>query len=378
MTNGGTLQRKVEDAERAAGEVITGQRSRVEGAVPVRLPTEAGRLDSSSRAASESVRQLLAGSGRIRRFLQERSSQERSFERAASGHERPGTIFTDAADARTHSESILDESREAITKQAQEGTPPPALPARVRTDEEIAELQGQIEGYSQTISTDWFTNDFLGEAVFARYSETPPIVTGEDESWFHAQVMAFGSSRVGYYYPDTNHITIGAYQAERGETEALHIIAHEQLHYAAFLGGGMDIRWRDESDAPNFRDRASWNIHEGLTELLAQHLCRDNGYQPAGVSYPYESGVCFGIEQVVGRDLLRAAYFSGDFTEVRRTFDSSLGAGSFDALMGKRSAADAFSYLMERVSAAGMDYAAWESNPIMAQCYRQIATERFW
>ena len=378
--SGTKLERRVEDAERATGGVITDQRRRVEVAVPVRLQTEEQRLESTTRAAVDSTRSLAVNLDTIRSLILAHRPEraEQAFTEAGRGVERPNQVFTNAEEAREHSNAVLELARGPSSAQESGGAPAFVPPPQALSDEELAQAQATIDGYSSTVSGTWFTSEFLGETVYRRYSDAPPVITGEDDSWLMTMARTTGGFHPGTYYPGTNHIIVGAYQAEREEGDVLKLFAHEQLHYAAYLGGGQTVRWRDDSGRAIIQPRVgSWNIHEGTTELFANELARANGYSPNGVAYTFETSVCFALEQVVGSEPLRQAYFSGDFTEVRRLADERLGAGTFDALMACSSAPDAFSLIMGKVGAAGIDYHAWESNPIMAQCYSQIAVERF-
>jgi hypothetical protein len=110
-------------------------------------------------------------------------------------------------------------------------------------------------------------------------------------------------------------------------------------------------------------------VNEGLTELITQEEIRSRGFEPRSVNYPAETTACFYLEHLLGEGgdaVLRAAYFSGDFTEVRTRLDSALGAGSFDTLIAKGSAALALSYLVERMDAQGIDHSSWDQDPIVS------------
>ncbi len=393
----GKLERHVEEAEQSTGSLVREQRNAVSQVVPVRTQgqqpqqqpgqpgqSQAQRLDSSTQAAVDSTRGLSADSTRVRGFLEammpriRAARAEEFYDAATAGHEAPATIFTSPADAEArHSQDILGVARQAITENARSsGQPEPALPVQVRSDEELAGAQKALDGYSAAIAQSWFTRDVLGDVVYGRFNRTPPVATAEDESYFSALVMAYGGVNPGIYYGDTNHVIMGAYQLEWDEARIMHLLVHEELHYAAFLGGGRDVRWRDENGAPVMRRRGYWNVNEGMTELLAQQLCMEHGMAQSTVGYPYETAVSFVMEQVVGQEPMRRAFFSGDFTEVRQLLDARLGAGTFDALMSTQVNAEAFSLIMQKAGAAGMDTASWESNPIMAHCFSQISEIR--
>jgi hypothetical protein len=227
---------------------------------------------------------------------------------------------------------------------------------------------------STEIATQWMTRDFLGDALYGRFSAALPVATTETPEWFRAVGEAGLGAHMGFYFPGTNHIVV---TISRSEDTAYNLMVHEQLHYASFLGGGSGIRWRDGRGAPVMRGEGYWNIHEGLTELHAQQLTRLHGYDPQGVAYPYETAISFIMQQAVGEEPLRRAYLSGDFTEVRTLLDARLGAGAFDTIMSAQVSAEAYSLIFQKASAAGMDVSGWESDPVMGKCITQINAERF-
>jgi hypothetical protein len=183
---------------------------------------------------------------------------------------------------------------------------------------------------------------------------------------------ADGSSSYGRYIGGTNHIMIrddqpheeGIVVRDRTESRRRLTILHEQLHYAAWLGGGMDIRWRDGEGHPVIAGRVGW-LHEGLTEMHAQQIVRSHGHQPGYVSYPHETATGIYLQRLVGADTLRRAYLTGDFTQVRQALDRRLGAGTFDRLLQKRNGAEALSFLMGRMEAAGVRRTGWDRDAVI-------------
>ncbi|MFH0884292.1 MAG: hypothetical protein V1861_01120 [Candidatus Micrarchaeota archaeon] len=198
---------------------------------------------------------------------------------------------------------------------------------------------------------------FLGEELYSRFTQTPPVATA-------------GASNIGedgIYFGSTNSINFTNSSIRwLSEANSECLVLHEMLHYAAYLGGGMDIRWRD-GETPVF-SKPGWKLHEGGTEYFAQLLTRQDGISPTMVSYPPETLVWVYMGAVLGEDstYLRMAYLSGDFTEVRSRIDARLGAGTFDSLLSTDSASAALSFLQEKMAAAGIDYHKWDADPIVS------------
>jgi hypothetical protein len=282
---------------------------------------------------------------------------------------------------------------------AQLGRFPRPQPRRVATDEEFVgaasgnEAPGQIvnegdfsavpelasrrdsryQSYATEIAGQWLPQ-IVGDAISGRISSTPAVLCDfqETEHVSPGQIIMELQmiSALGGYLIGTNAIVITDDILEFPEGEARHVVLHELLHYASFLGGGRSVRWRDEEGQPIFKgDAASWNMHEGMTELLAQETVRERGFDTGRIGYPAETVTCHYLEQLLGEgghDVLVQAYLHGDFTEVRTRLDAALGAGTFDALISKRSAAEALIYITTRMDEAGIDHSGWDESPIVA------------
>jgi hypothetical protein len=374
--SGNKLVQRVEDAEQATGGVIRDQRRRVDGAVPVRVQPEAQRLESSTGAALESTDRLITYGQMVRAALRSRRtrsgaqpnrSAEDMYLEAERGIERPPVVYANSAEAHDRNMRI-----QAQIDGSQRGAGGEGAGASLLEQPGRAEEQMRLDGMSLAVSSEWMTRDFLGDAVFARFTSTPPVAAAETIGWLNGNSGLPGSGVTGMQEPGTNMIVVAPMA---NEADYYRIIAHEQLHYASYLGGGA-FRWRDDNGEAVYRANR-WNATEGLTELFAQRLTRDNGYVPTVVAYTFETAASFALEQVVGSDVLRRAYMGGDFNEVRRLADERLGAGAFDGFMACTSGAEAFSYIMEKASAAGINYRAWESDPIMGRIYSQVSIERF-
>jgi hypothetical protein len=231
----------------------------------------------------------------------------------------------------------------------------------------------------------WMGREYLGSELHGRFTSMPPFLTEESTRLFERFAYASGSwsaeeHAIGMYFPRTNHIIMEESTLFASAAEIRLVVAHEQLHYASWLGGGGDgwIRWRAESG--EMTDHAPW-LHEGLTELHAQQLVRGHGHVPPGVSYPAETAVSFYIQRIVGEEALRHAYMSGDFTEVRRLLNGRLGENTFEIIVGAASippdsslahmgahilnGMEALRFLRERMDAAGVERSSWRADPIL-------------
>jgi hypothetical protein len=176
------------------------------------------------------------------------------------------------------------------------------------------------------------------------------------------------------------------------EADRYNLMAHEQLHQASELGGGLySIRWSQGSGTIELRGEAypSW-LHEGMTELHSQQLVRQHGFEPTFVGYPHQTMTCFFIEGIVvmqvgeeeGQRIVRDAYLSGDFTMVAQLFDQYLGPGSFERLMRMPDSLTAASWLFDSVRDKMGDrllsfdgsaaFLRWFDDPIMVRAMGQV------
>jgi hypothetical protein len=241
----------------------------------------------------------------------------------------------------------------------------------------------RMAGYASQITGDWLPSIVGGDiasrmslapATLCAFSETDDMSAGQ----IFLELQMIGS--LGGYLTGTNAIVIPPEVLAYSEADALHVVLHEQLHYASWLGGGKNIRWRDESGNPCFQGSSrAWSMHEGLTELTAQEIVRERDFEPTHIGYPAEVITCYYMEQLLGeggRDILRSAYLSGDFTQVRQLVDAQLGAGTFDALISKPDAAQALSYIVGRIDERGVDRSGWDANPIVVAARTKLEEAR--
>ena len=438
---GDRLERRVEEAERATGTVVAhGQQ--VDKVAPPSLTPEQQRLREATQTASDSVQSLFGAQGaRVRGILDDpevrhRLNEEMSrlvtglrvnrYAEAAKGHEVPLRVFRTPQEARQHSQEVVEADQRVLEKRRDEGRKideetgffgrlwngiksvgraiqrglaavDEFIGAPFRYVGEVLSglIHGRPERHAEDIATNWMTSDYLGPVVGQRFANTPPVLTVENRSSFRtidesdgaAGHLGYGSHSIGRYYPGTNHVMVAEEIRGHREADIKCIIAHEELHYASWLGGGEDIRWQDETGNPIIQGYVSW-IHEGLTEFHAQELTRAHGFEPSHVAYPYETIASSYLQQLVGADTLKQAYLTGDFTDVRRIVDQRLGEGTFDILLGARDVpndfntllhhsriergSEALTFLVVRLEKAGISTSEWDRNPIVARARQEV------
>ena len=117
--------------------------------------------------------------------------------------------------------------------------------------------------------------------------------------------------------------------------------------------------------------------------MHAQQLTREHGYEPTYVAYPTETTVGIYLQRIVimgvngnealGKEILRQAYLTGDFNEVRRITNRVLrDPSAFDTLMSKSNGTEALNYLTGRLDAACIEYSRWNENPIAMAASLQL------
>lgn len=133
--------------------------------------------------------------------------------------------------------------------------------------------------------------------------------------------------------------------AHPGEDELM--LAHELIHYLSWLGSGWEASYYFEGEKISTMS-PTW-LAEGLTNWAA---CRTPGFscalKPQGDglrTYHAETYVSFFLEALSGKEALRKALLSGDFTEIQSAFDSRFGNGSFEIFAEKDSITEALYFL---------------------------------
>jgi hypothetical protein len=199
---------------------------------------------------------------------------------------------------------------------------------------------------------------YMGAEAYAAYKKNPTAIATIDLPG----EAKFGE--LGVFFRGTNSIAIDREVDTEGQARV--VIRHEEYHRAAEVAGGGSVRWRNEEGKPMTRtDAESRKLHEGITESLAQQDEAKRGNNSSVVYYAQAVVLACYIQEVVGREPLEKAYFTGDFTEVRKITDTKLGEGSFDKMMAIKDVRDASNFLATMAEAKGIDTAQWDKNELV-------------
>jgi hypothetical protein len=345
------------------------------------IPSEQARTLSAMSNAFDSISQLISHAHAVARDISspalvpapdfqalhdgDLSVREGAYAEASAGHPTLERVFSGPEEARAHLVSIAQDAVDTLASHPERGSAlgvDPQELARTATTPSSEDVLAFGSALSEALS--WMTPAYLGTTVGERFNQTPPVYAIMAPEFDALEAAAWGSSSDfgGLYVTGSNLIMLASFE-EWTQSDRLCLVAHESLHYAAYLGGGMEIRWREEDGNPVQPRYVSW-FHEGCTELQAQQLVRDHGHTPSRVAYENETAVAFYLQRLVGTDVLRAAYLSGDFTEVRQRLDARLGAGTFSALLNCENGTEALSTIRTRMSIAHIDYGGWASDPL--------------
>ena len=285
-------------------------------------------------------------------------SAEDIFHKCEKGHEEPGTVI-----------KLAEEADKIVGKNYQDlinAIPNSSLPSTISSD---SDQTSNINSHGQdTVSV--LNGAFAGTTIGRRFANTPPIFTTVPRSYFEASQSAngVGGGAEAEYISGSNQILIAS-DITTNEADLKRTVLHEQLHYASYLGGGdpSNMRWRDDKGNPilnGSKDSAKW-LHEGLTELQAQQFTKGMGLKATYSSYPKELRVAFFMEKAVGdKKVVRDAFLSGNFTEVRKRMNSTLSDGSFDRMMAASGPVDALMTLTNEMDKAGIDTKQLLEDPI--------------
>ncbi len=251
---------------------------------------------------------------------------------------------------------------------------------------EVFDEDVQVARQAGTTALGWMTASYLGADLHAVVSSAPPILTVESERFFDSLDALEGHyGSTARYFPGTNHIAVRSVQDDIVKDALEATVAHEMLHYIAYLGGGHHIRWTSDSGELVDQGNITW-LHEGLTELHAQQLTSAHGIHPDASTYEHETRTAFYLQRIVGEPVLRRAYLTGDFSEVRTRLNARLGEGTFETLAKQREyvpdprqpgatgyvtrGSDAVAFLLDRMDAAGVDRSTWDQDPLIADSVR--------
>ncbi len=219
---------------------------------------------------------------------------------------------------------------------------------------------------TQEVSEKWLTRAFLGDSVYNSFVRKPPFILMSDQYFFQLNSIERGapagsrSGAVAQYLTFTNMFAMRS--TFKSTSQLMEVSAHEQLHYASWLGGGEYQRYYSGGKEHQFR--SNW-LNEGLTELHAQQLAQEHDVKPDAIAYPAETTVALYMQKIVGADVLKSAYLKGDFTDVMRKFDAALGEGSFLQLKSATTGLDACTRLGNMMEKKSIDPNQWSEDPLM-------------
>jgi hypothetical protein len=180
-------------------------------------------------------------------------------------------------------------------------------------------------------------DEFMGERAARALREAPPFFLFPREEFFGMASTLWEAGEIhGMHVPGTNLVLVNplrrASHADRVEART-----HETLHYAAEVARGpnstfwvVGVNERGEM----IETRRHTGLDEGITELLAQQVTREGlGLRPTAGGYRREVLVAQFLQDIAGADVLRRAYFDGDFSTVARAVDERFGEGTFRMLL---------------------------------------------
>jgi hypothetical protein len=206
----------------------------------------------------------------------------------------------------------------------------------------------------------WFNRKFIGLPIKNLLDTVPPLMLMHFKEL--DDVMPFvGISKfvnkleeddAGGYIRHTNKIILAPGEKEN---DGRKVICHELLHYSGELGNGGAMFWFDERGRGIEREFVGW-LDEGLTELFAQQKTREKGYRPTYVAYMAEVMAAIFIQRLVGERMLRIAYLSGDYSEVKRKLEKKIGFEKFDETIANKEAEHALSQLAKEVFQHNLSY----------------------
>jgi hypothetical protein len=167
-------------------------------------------------------------------------------EKEAFGHTvRPDTGFPikdkDAEYAKEHTDYVVNDDckKMGLLSSAPElSLPLPQLIGKIRDSMEIP--VSKDDARLETAVRGCLTDGYLGPVVSGRFKELPPFMTIESREFFelHGAANKESGDSSGLFMPNSNHVMLNESIRVRSEADRMCIIAHEELHYAAYLGGG--------------------------------------------------------------------------------------------------------------------------------------------
>lgn len=225
----------------------------------------------------------------------------------------------------------------------------------------------------------------LPPEVLRRLRISPPVFCVISDRLFNTQYEYYRADLNAAYIPGSNVIVINSimFKNEVSTEDLISTLYHEIFHYAADLGGGLsDIRVNTEDGFVRYGRVLP--IHEGLTEYFTHYDLRSIGQNPSIDSYPYAMMTAFYIDQLMqqvlgereGRQALRNAYITGDFTRVAGVLDGALGQGTSERLLGCFNGIENSIFIRQRLQRAGYPVESWDQSSSIIQDISILLRER--
>ncbi len=242
-------------------------------------------------------------------------------------------------------------------------------------DSDISKVKGLTESM--------LTKNYLGDALYAHSLKSPLMVFVLAPYFSRAMEGGFGPSMTaGYYVPNTNAILLRDPEAlgsnaleslwrlvfpkenfqrdgasyDENELTLTRILLHEAHHRYSYRRSDIFVSYGGKKDDP-----PNW-LDEGITEFLTLRLMASSKIPVPNCSYIGEVEAIHLLSQVADPDVIKQAYFSGDFTVVMKQFDAKLGQGAFRELMRYNYAADAIDYLENLMDDKNIKYDNWDED----------------
>ena len=142
--------------------------------------------------------------------------------------------------------------------------------------------------------------------------------TEECRKAYEASGGKYGDNTVGFYCPATDEIYVDA--PRNGDmTEIMATIEHESLHLAS--NGGLNGSLEIMDGVSSYR--RSTNLNEGVTELYAMRDMDSLGFDYKSSSYQQQVDVVRSLEDAIGKDTVRTAYFKNKPDLIRSEFEKA-------------------------------------------------------
>ena len=160
-----------------------------------------------------------------------------------------------------------------------------------------------------------------------RINEIPKHIkiadTEECRKAYEASGGKYSDNTVGFYCPATDEIYVDA--PRNGDmTEIMATIEHESLHLAS--NGGLNGNLEIVEGMSTYR--RSTNLNEGVTELYAMRDMEEMGFDYNSTSYQQQVEVVKALEDAIGKDTIRTAYFNNQPDLIRSEFETAFASES--------------------------------------------------